>query len=291
MRSTSILGLIVLYHPGAGVEGSITTLAPQVERLVVFDNTPGKSSLFGSPRLASIPNLSWVSDGRNLGIGVALNRALQMAQELGIRWVLSFDQDSEVQGDYVARMLPGDAGSDTTGAVAMHVPALPGDGLGPGTMDVARAITSGSIAHVNALLDAGGYREDFFIDYVDFEMCIRLRRRGNRIVRHGDLVLGHRIGSPSTAAFAGMAVTTTNHAPVRRYYKLRNRVEMVRRHFTAAPLWLTREVLSSFWEAGKILALEDDKAMKLRAMVRGVRDGLSGRLGPLSPGSGADGAA
>jgi rhamnosyltransferase len=276
----SVLGVVVLFLPPQKSVDALIALSPQVKELVVYDNTPGGTILAKDRRLSTLSNLRWLGDGQNRGIAFALNRALDVAVELGVEWVVSFDQDTLVQVDYVARMLEG-ASADPRGPVpAMVVPGLPGDGLGTGRGEVPRAITSGALSSVAALAAVGGYWEELFIDYVDFELCIRLRRGGHRIVRIGDVRLEHCIGSPTVRTIAGLRVTSTNHSAIRRYYKCRNRIALVREHFCSAPAWLSRELLATFWEAGKIALLEEDRGAKLRMMARGILDGAAGRLGP-----------
>ncbi|MGA8891044.1 MAG: hypothetical protein WB493_05710 [Anaeromyxobacteraceae bacterium] len=224
-----------------------------------------------------------MGNGENQGIGAALNRATERAAAIGAAWVVAFDQDSGIQKGYVARLLHAALRHPAAERPALVVPALAGDGLGSGMVRVERAITSGSLASVGAMVGIGGYREDFFIDYVDFEMCLRLRRAGHWILRDGGVTLEHRIGSPRTVQLASLSITTTNHSPIRRYYKCRNRVAMVRGYFGDAPAWLSREILSTVWEMAKILMLERGKGAKIGMMVRGVRDGLAGRMGPGPP--------
>jgi rhamnosyltransferase len=276
----SVLGVVVLFQPPPGCVDALVALSPQVKELVVYDNTPGGTIWDDTRRLGALSNLRWLGDGQNRGIAFALNRALDVAAELGVEWVISFDQDTRVQGDYVAKMLEGASAGPGGPAPAMVVPGLPGDGLGTGRGEVPRAITSGALSNVAALAAVGGYWEELFIDYVDFELCIRLRRAGHRIVRLGDIRLQHCIGSPTFRNVAGLRVTSTNHSAIRRYYKCRNRIALVREHFCSAPAWLLRELLATFWEAGKIALFEEDRGAKLRMMAQGIRDGAAGRLGP-----------
>jgi rhamnosyltransferase len=274
-RPPRVLGVVVAFHPPAEIAERLRALAPQVEQVVVVDNTPVEAGA-GTP--GGLPgNVLWNRLGQNRGIAHALNVGVDAAQFGGYDWILAFDQDTEIDPGYVQRLLAG-AGEDST--VGMIVPSLESAGVPGRSGDVRRAITSGSLTRVAALGKAGRFREDFFIDYVDFELCIRLRRAGYRIFQDGSTVLRHRIGAPRTAKVGGLSVVTTNHAPVRRYYKVRNRVVMVREHILDEPLWLGWDILSTGIEAVKILLLEDDKAAKLGMMARGALDGFRLRMGP-----------
>jgi rhamnosyltransferase len=280
---------VVLYHPPPGSKSSVLTLASQVSQIVVVDNTPGDTAWANDPSIRSLQNLRWIGQGENRGIAHALNRGLEAAEEAGDEWMVTFDQDTVIEPGFVDRLLEAALAAPPRERAAMIAPALPGDGGGAGLARVARAITSGALARVDAVRAVGAYREDLFIDYVDFDLCSRLRRAGHHILRHGGVVLRHAIGTPRASEVLGLRVITSNHAPVRRYYKIRNRVVMVREHFAAEPAWMTRQIFSTFWEVAKIAIFEDERAPKLRMMARGLADGLRGRMGSFEQASRRDG--
>jgi rhamnosyltransferase len=274
-RPPRVLGVVVAFHPTEEIREHLRVLARQVERVVVVDNTPGSGPVsFAAANLP--PNVSWRPLGDNRGIARALNVGVDEAEQERFDWLVAFDQDTGIEEGYVARLLAR-AGSDP--GVGMVVPRLASDRTPAPSGEVRRAITSGSLTRVAAFARAGPYREEFFIDAVDFEFCIRLRRAGYRILQDGDTVLRHAVGSPRAGSIAGVQVVTSNHAAVRRYYKVRNRVVLVREHFLDEPAWLSREILSTGWEVLKVLLLEEDRGEKLSMMARGAVDGLRGRLG------------
>ena len=63
-------------------------------------------------------------------------------------------------------------------------------------------ITSGMLVRRSAFADVPGFREDFFVDCVDSDFCLRVRRSGRRVVRDAALVLPHSIGSGATTGSA-----------------------------------------------------------------------------------------
>jgi rhamnosyltransferase len=276
----AVLAVIVLYHPPPHTEDLALQLAPQVRRLVIVDNTPAGASWAHSDRLRALDNLTWVGFGENRGIAHALNAGALVDVEQQCGWYATFDQDSTVEPDFISRMLGAMATWPGVEKVGMVVPAMPWERPGPRRSTIRRAITSGAIVRFDVLRAAGGFREDYFIDYVDFEFCIRLRKLGYDILRNGEVTLGHQIGDPTTKIVFGARIVTTNHAPVRRYFKCRNRMAMVKEHYAAEPLWLSKELLSTGWEMLKIAMLERGKVEKLRMMTEGLLDGLAGRLGP-----------
>lgn len=90
-----LLAVVVLYHPGKDLAGNINSYLPQVDRLLLWDNTPGggKEQLPLSG-VTHPERLEYRGCGRNVGIGVALNDAVAYAREHGYTHLLTLDQDS-----------------------------------------------------------------------------------------------------------------------------------------------------------------------------------------------------
>ena len=58
-------------------------------------------------------------------------------------------------------------------------------------------ITSGSLLALAVFRRVGPMREDFFIDAVDFQYCLRLRRHGYKVIETLLPTLIHPIGAPT----------------------------------------------------------------------------------------------
>lgn len=99
-----LLAVVVLYHPGKDLAGNINSYLPQVDRLLLWDNTPGggKEQLPLSG-VTHPERLEYRGCGRNVGIGTALNDAVAYAREHGYTHLLTLDQDSY----FLPRSFPG----------------------------------------------------------------------------------------------------------------------------------------------------------------------------------------
>jgi GT2 family glycosyltransferase len=139
-------------------------------------------------------------------------------------------------------------------------------------------ISSGSLIQGKAVEVAGLPRADFFMDFVDYEYCLRLRRYGFRIAVVRDSILEHEIGTLSVFKFLGWKRSWANHAPWREYYMARNETftmwhdypRVVTKGFVLYRL--TRHALG-------ILLFSEDKLACLKMQWRGFTDGRAGRLG------------
>jgi rhamnosyltransferase len=153
-------------------------------------------------------------------------------------------------------------------------PTRGGDGL----ILVDMVISSGSLIRRQALMQAGLPRKDFFIDFVDYEHCLRLRRSGFLIAIVNQCMMAHTIGQPRTVKFFGKPMNWITHRPWRDYYKVRNRAFVVWHQLPGlnAKVFVIRQLLQQM--VGCLL-YDPEKAARIHFMWRGLCDGIRGRLG------------
>jgi len=144
--------------------------------------------------------------------------------------------------------------------------------------EVAR--TSGSLMPMWAFEECGWFREELFIDQVDFEYCLRLRARGYQIAECEGATLLHTLGAPKIYSLFGRRLFgTTNHSAARRYYLARNRIWLLKKYWGLYPYWCAAACIATLKESLRILLVEDGRWSKLGRTALGVRDGLLGRMG------------
>jgi rhamnosyltransferase len=134
---------------------------------------------------------------------------------------------------------------------------------------------------VEALNQIGGFREDLFIDYVDYDVCLRLRASGWKVAVEPAAVLRHTIGAQTPHRLLWLVpVDSSNHSPDRQYYKYRNYVLLARDRTLQVDLRsMVLDAAALLWQPVKIMLFERDRRQKLRAMGQGVTDGIRGRTG------------
>ena len=90
-----LLAVVVLYHPGKDLAGNIDSYLSQVDKLLLWDNTPGDGQeRLPLPDISHPERLEYRGCGRNVGISAALNDAVAYAREYGYTHLLTLDQDS-----------------------------------------------------------------------------------------------------------------------------------------------------------------------------------------------------
>lgn len=229
-----ILTVIVLYFPEKEVGGF------QGDTLVV-DNTQN-----------------------NIGVAAALNKGLKKAIEENYDWLLTMDQDSTFEGESL-EALKNEAflSNEKVAWVAPLQRTQKGIQINKYV-----AMTSGSMLRVSACKQVGFFEEKLFIDSVDNEYCLRLRKFGFKITHSNNAILNHSLGTLKNGVIS--------HSAARRYYITRNMLYVMFKY----PVFFffgSKELIKSFM---LILFVEDDKHNKLKSYVIGIADFMRGRYGP-----------
>jgi rhamnosyltransferase len=278
-----LLGLVVLYHPDDGIIQRVRTYINEVSALLVVDNSEPSSSVVSS--LKELGNkVTVVSNSINTGIAHALNQGVGFGLSHGFEWILTMDQDSEFEAGALSIMkeFVKTAGK-TQGIVAPfhHTPGAQKPDFNSATKDLRITMTSGNLLNLRAARDAGSFDEKLFIDSVDHDFCLRLRRKGYRITQINDAVLHHNLGNIRYTRILGLRIKTSNHPAVRRYYMTRNRLYVMMHHFSFDIRFFRREFTELTKSFLAVAFVEEDKGQKLKAMMKGVWHFITGRYGKI----------
>ncbi len=283
----------------AGHLDALLAQSRPLDEIIVVNN----ASTDGTLRLLAerYPQVKVLDLPLNTGVGGGYASGLSFAMEKGPHdWVWLFDQDSVPEPDTIERLLGGldlvEGSTDDIGILA-PLPVHHGSGLAyPGLLwqrgfarpspallrqticFVDAVISSGTLVRRKAVEKVGLPRQDFFIDFVDFEYCLRVRRQGIRVALVCGSVLHHSIGHPRTATFLGLSRTWADHAPWREYYFVRNQTFTIWSYYPdwKSRLYVLRKILR---HAAGILLFGRRKRECLRMMFLGFQDGRAGRLG------------
>jgi rhamnosyltransferase len=287
---SDICAVVVTYFPEADTAQNLQALASQVGRILVVDN--GSSPELLEPIESVDVGATIVRLGSNLGIAAALNTALRSAHEQGFSWLATFDQDSTATPDMVAEMghvLSAYPQPDLVGLIApRHKDRRSGvvvrDGKperqGVGWSVIRTTMTSGNLVNIAAAQAVGGFDDSLFIDYVDHDFCLRLRKHGYRILEADNAVLDHALGRLEVRDLGLVNMGVTHHSALRRYYMTRNRMLVWRRYWRQEPRWVARDLRRFITESLGVVLFEKERRLKLRMMRQGIGDAIGGRSGP-----------
>ncbi len=289
------LAAVITYYPDFRLEHRVQKLLSQFEKVLIVDNTPG--DLFPE-QLSSIVNnfnVTILRMKKNIGIAAALNEALYYSKNHNFSWMGTFDQDSEVPLNYrerfqeILRIHP----MQDSIAILAPIYSFPDGtvkgfsgkrGKREGVSRVDITMTSGNLVRVSIVDKVGGYDSALFIDYVDFDLCLRLKQQGYNVLEIKDVVLKHSLGhNLFHRRFLWGKVCVTNHPPIRVYYLVRNRLVLYRRYWKSAPGFVLYDTCKLLMVFIKIVLYEYEKPSKLNAFWKGLKDGVHFRLGPVKP--------
>ena len=271
MKKGDICGIVVTYHPGSDFFVRLDSISRQMNSVVIVDNgsTP---ALVGTLRALDVdPAIHLILNSDNLGIARALNLGILHAAERGFRWMLLMDQDSQLHDDAVESLLDAFKSFPEKNSLAVigsgyeelqKNPTEPNSpaALGKSWHEVEAVITSGSLLSLSAYAAIGPFREEFFIDHVDREYCLRARALGYRIIKTIKPLMSHSIGTPTQHSLLWMRKSTSNHSADRRYYFARNDTVMLREYGNYSTLgWMFKSLRRCFRTVKRIVLYEDCK--------------------------------
>lgn len=283
--SHRIAGLVVLYNPDPRVLQNIHTYLHQVEVLFAVDNSEVVNPAVVE-HLKHSEKIIYIPLGENLGIAKALNVGAEKALQLGYDFLLTVDQDSRAEADMVDKMLRcledrdiSNIGILTPFHCIEAFPSPPPSGLK--YKEELTTITSGNLLSLKAFREVGPFLEELFIDYVDFEYCLRLNFKGFKIMTVYDAWLHHKWGNAHIEKFLFKRYKLSNHSYIRRYYITRNRFYVSRMYKNSFPKFYRSHRKLVRPELFQILLLEEDRFRKLKMFLKGYWDYKKGKLGKL----------
>jgi rhamnosyltransferase len=302
-----VFAVIVTYQPDAGMLARlVAALAPQVSGGIVVNNA---DQLPLSAEHLQSANFAVRHMASNTGVATALNAGFQWAQmqiempvpkpmhPQDVDFVITFDQDSEPAADMVSRLVLAYqnlvASGQKVGAVGPQQVDRRTGRRAPFLAPIARQrrrvvpesdqpievdhlITSGCLVPIHVWRAAGPFLDELFIDYVDIEWSLRLRHQGWHLFGIGGATLTHAIGD-KVAQWWGWQFPW--HSPLRHYFIFRNGTYLQKLPHVSLG-WKLFDALQLAKKLVIFTLVGRPRAAHLGAMLRGVRDGWRGRLGP-----------
>lgn len=303
-----IIAVVVTFFPNAApLEALLRALIPQVAQIIIVDNSPDDNFQAEAVcRDLGCPGITVFRLGRNFGIAKALNVGIGAARSAGATHVLLSDQDSEPASDMVEGLIRaetdlrrhgariGAIGSSFTNVHSgklfpfhVIVRGRPFYGRRSASaeephVETITLITSGTLVPVSAFDEVGLMREDFFIDCVDTEWCYRARARGFALYGTAWATMLHQMGDATLRFWFFGWIKGNVHSPLRIYYQIRNLVRLQFNGYRGIR-WRLRII----WSLTAIFYCHvfygAARRASLRMVLRGLRDGLIGRMGEFKP--------
>ena len=171
---------LILYNPEYTILDRIELLISTGFTVYIFDNTPEKSLI--RERFKNCNTIKYITAGKNVGLGIGMSIINGQAFYDGFESLLFFDQDTDfteetlyfVQDFYHTNK---NLLIDYSSVVFNNKNVKTCDKKFC-TKDVLLSISSGSLFFLNALKKIGFHNTSFFVDWVDYELCLNSDNHG-----------------------------------------------------------------------------------------------------------------
>lgn len=284
-RYNTVCAVLVTYYPDNNLYTRLKTLLSQVDALIIVDNTPTEKQQPRLPDFVDNKKVHMVMNHANKGIATALNQGLEIAAEIGHKWILTLDQDSQCYPDMVQALTK-------TYDICKPKAAIIGSNYfdrhkgqhniqtspEKACIDRKTVITSGCLVDVAVALDIGGFREDYFIDQVDHEFCLRARSKGYRVVMSAKPTMTHSVGAEGGVKIPLLGAFP-DHSALRKYYIARNSLVTISQYWYREPVWCFLRIVRLMLGLAFMATLEKQRIAKVSAFMSGVTDAVRMKMG------------
>lgn len=266
-------GVLVIHNPQKEMLDNIERYYPLLSSLFVIDNSITPNHYFVE-EVKKLDKVTYLSLEGNKGIAKALKEGLLLAIEDQADYCLTIDQDSLFplgKEKEIKEYLSKDNGD--YGIISLNFNS---DTSEKGIKEVDVWIASGNFINIKNYQLISGFKEELFIDWVDFDLDEQFHSIGKKIAVIQEISLSHQIGEPLIRRFLWKKFPVDNHLPVRYYYLYRN-AEILHRNnktfYKRLYKGLKRDYIIQ-------LIFGVNRKEKLKMISRGKRDGKKGILGP-----------
>ena len=229
--------IAVLYNPTRREIENIYAYCIYIDELVLIDNSEISNEIMISNAFGNDINsrVKYLFCNENIGLCAGLNRGIEIARREGCDWCYLMDQDSKF-GNNLTEIFRKIILTENDSQIAI---------LGPqhlydrrklkkceGVYDVEWLMTSGCLVNASIFHQVGGFDERLFLDGLDVEFCLRLRKQGYRVLECREAVLVHRPAVTKTKKILWYTLKYGWDKPVRYYYQARADVFIDKRYKT-----------------------------------------------------------
>lgn len=287
-RNTRVAAVIAAFNPDETIIDVVNAVSGQVDLVVVVDDGSNHSATPVFDRLRDLGSIV-VHVADNSGIAAAVNFGVAKGAELAAPdYYLTLDQDSIPDPDYVRNALStfklASEGNLPTGIVSAatynNSPVL---SMGPllGFEQPFDPWQSGMLIPRSTFDLVGGLDEGLFIDAVDTDFTLRVRKAGLAVLCGIECNMSHSLGQQSHIKFWGKQRLFTYHSPIRIYYISRNNLIVFSRYFLSDPIWVARKAYYELINHARRFLFSDNKLQVTQAAAFGFRDALLFRKGRI----------
>ena len=181
MKNIKIAGVVILYEPTDEDIDNINSYLDSIDVLYVMDNSKEENK----KRLPKNKKIVYIFNHANLGISEPLNKAADIARKENYSWLLTLDQDTNIPNTVVTEMKKkaSEVSDDIAIITPWHKTKLKIEKSKTKIDYPLDVMTSGNLINLEIHKKIGGFKEWLFIDGVDIEYCLNLRKHHYKVMR------------------------------------------------------------------------------------------------------------
>lgn len=266
-----VLAVVVTFNCEPLLLDNIKSLRNQVSKIIVIDNNSKQDSkkyLELAKEYCTI-----IYEVENKGIPFRLNEAIDIAQKEGYKLLLTMDQDTVLALDAVGYML--DVLNNDM-KVASVGPARRSRYEDKDYYYKDYLITSGNLVKVDALIDAGRYDSSLFVDMVDIDISLALRKKKYNLAISNKASMKHKVGEYEERQILGLKRKYLSHGSFRFYQIYKNLVIVEKRYIKFFPLFCIKLAITHLGDF-LLIMFENDSKNKYKSAMRGMIDAYKRR--------------
>lgn len=247
--------------------------------LIIVDNTLDQDLGISDDLIDYVPLKE------NMGIAYALNLGCKRAIEYQAKWVLTLDQDSDIPVSMIPEYLKFlNTRSDKIGLVCPLINVYHGENKQPSDTveEIELAITSGSLINLKAYQEIGGFKNELFIDEVDFDYSLNLKAHGYHLFQLNYVLMQHQVGNTVEYRLFGKHLFyVLHHNYLRHYYMQRNSLYVRDLYKNKFP-HIKKNFIQTILPFIKIILFEKEKIKKLQYRYWGYCDYKNNIMGKFN---------
>jgi len=275
IEEENIAGVVILYNPENNLVENINSYLNQINYLFIIDNSK-KLNTSIKDYFKTNKIVEYIFNNGNLGVAECLNISAKKALKRGCSHLLTMDQDSKAAPDMLSQMISTTSGLQNVGIISpFHINKFETKDIPQETFNEELVVqTSGNLLNLSVYQTVGPFLEEFFIDYVDTEYCLRLKKNNFKVVRVNNALLYHNEADITKRNFVSKKIFPHNHSPIRLYFKTRNRFYLRDYYKKDFPEYFKYEFSLYRNMIIKIILFEKNKMKKIKFAIKGYLDYL-----------------
>lgn len=217
--------LIVLYNFSDENYKNIVSYLNLFEKVYILDN-----SLSSSDKYNCFENTFYFCFNKNMGLGYALNFGAKLAKKDGFDYLITMDQDSILEKDgfneYCNSILK-------LKKAALVCPQYLIERKRKVKKEnkikkIKLTMQSASIINLDVLEKLGYFKENYFIDCIDYDFCLKAISNGYFIYQNMNYIVKHNPGITKKTKL--LKIKYGYCSPIRIYYQIRNLNDLFRNY-------------------------------------------------------------